>query len=112
MKAKWDGGTIVTLDENGVGTVHSPPPPPRAPSSPSPPPTCACDVVDDTATIEDEDCRATCNALSAGLAIGGGALVAVVLVPVLCLLCILISVVAWCCVRKRRSLGNESATAA
>ena len=68
--------------------------------------------VDDTATIEDEDCRATCNALSAGLAIGGGALVAVVLVPVLCLLCILISVVAWCCVRKRRSLGNESATAA
>ena len=33
-------------------------------------------------------------------------------VPVLCLLCILISVVAWCCVRKRRSLGNESATAA
>jgi hypothetical protein len=110
-KTAYDGGRIVTLDENGVGTVHLPPSPPT-PSPLSPPPTCACDVVNDTATIEDEDCRATCNALSAGLAIGGGALVAVVLVPVLCLLCILISVVVWCCVRKRRSLGNESATAA
>ena len=104
-KAVYDGGTIVTLDDDGVGTVHAPPPPPRAPPTPSPP-NCDCDG------DVDEECRATCNALAAGLAIAGGGLVAVILVPVLCCLCIGISVVVWCCVRKRRSLGNERATAA
>ena len=104
-KAVYDGGTIVTLDDDGVGTVHAPPPPPRAPPTPSPP-NCDCDG------DVDEECRATCNALAAGLAIAGGGLVAVILVPVLCCVCIGISVVVWCCVRKRRSLGNERATAA